>query len=95
MGVLGCHLWHLLPLQENKYKCKCIGFLHSCPSAESSRSAKLGWNEGSRAEVLAGQLVRVRESGREASESRWVMLSALARPLDQPHTEQGRERRPG
>lgn len=39
-GDLGCHLWHLLPVQKNKSECSALGFLNSCPSAETRQSAK-------------------------------------------------------
>lgn len=26
LGILGCHLWHLLSLQKNKFKCSAPGF---------------------------------------------------------------------
>lgn len=26
LGFLGCHLWHLLSLQKNKFKCNAPGF---------------------------------------------------------------------
>lgn len=47
LGFLGCHLWHLLSLQKNTFKCKqCTGFLNNCPSTEIGRSAKLSWGWG-------------------------------------------------
>lgn len=39
-GDLGCHLWHLLPVQKNKSECNALGFLNSCPSSETRQSAK-------------------------------------------------------
>lgn len=44
-GAIGCHLWHLLPVQKNKSKCSALGFLNSCPNAETRLSAKL-WEGG-------------------------------------------------